>query len=284
MMTDEPAKLLQLGAPAPPAVHESLGGTPPPRQEDTKRPLALKLLTLPRDIYYSVFLPGGDQRVGVNSAKAPWSGLCYLEVTAADGHKWSGTGFLVGQGWVVTAAHVVWDAPTGDGGRAAVIKVYPARNGAAAPPIYGDYLLDPKYQSVADETHDVALIKLHVKAPPSSYVYTLSKVDDAVANRQDGDGFGIAGYPDDLGEPHPVIAYGPMLTVTPELLTYRTSTCSGESGGPITYTFASSRVVFGVHGQGAGGLSCLLPSGDRNQGVRVTDYMLGWIAQAEAQF
>lgn len=49
---------------------------------------------------------GSDDRITVsNPGKWPWSAICLMEVTAKCGHSWVGTGFMVGEDSMLSAAH-----------------------------------------------------------------------------------------------------------------------------------------------------------------------------------
>lgn len=52
---------------------------------------------------------GTDDRVRIqNPSVYPWRAICALRMTAKDGSRWIGTGFLVGPGTVITAGHCVY--------------------------------------------------------------------------------------------------------------------------------------------------------------------------------
>src|SRR5262249_45821675 len=56
----------------------------------------------------------------------PWRCICALVITAADGPRWVGSGWLAGPRAVVTAGHCVY--LHGHGGWARQVEVYPGRN------------------------------------------------------------------------------------------------------------------------------------------------------------
>ena len=52
---------------------------------------------------------GRDDRIRVGATnKNPWRWICSLRITAKDGSRWIGTGWLAGPRTVITAGHVVY--------------------------------------------------------------------------------------------------------------------------------------------------------------------------------
>src|SRR5262249_39548106 len=79
--------------------------------------------------------PGGDDREPVsNTMDFPYRCICYLVITAQDGSRWVGSGWLANPRTVITAGHCVY--LHGAGGWAQQIEVYPACNGSDAPYSY----------------------------------------------------------------------------------------------------------------------------------------------------
>jgi V8-like Glu-specific endopeptidase len=70
---------------------------------------------------------GRDDRVQITNTTAyPWRTICSLIITARDGSRWIGTGWLVGPRTVITAGHCVYMHKRG--GWARSIEVIPGRN------------------------------------------------------------------------------------------------------------------------------------------------------------
>jgi Ca2+-binding RTX toxin-like protein len=75
----------------------------------------------------------------VNSSDFPHSAVVYVEATFSNGMVYSGSGVVVGQNDVLTAAHVIYSAT--DGGLATSVTVYPAMDGYDYQP-FGSYEVD----------------------------------------------------------------------------------------------------------------------------------------------
>ena len=72
---------------------------------------------------YTDLDPGRDERKKITEMEqALWNGICSLSITAADGTRWVGTGWLAGRRCVVTAGHCVY--LHGHGGWAAEVGVH----------------------------------------------------------------------------------------------------------------------------------------------------------------
>ena len=75
---------------------------------------------------------GTDNRVRINPTTSyPWRAICALKITAANGTKWIGTGWLISPRTVITAGHCVYMHD--EGGWAKSIEVIPARNDTTNP-------------------------------------------------------------------------------------------------------------------------------------------------------
>jgi V8-like Glu-specific endopeptidase len=80
---------------------------------------------------------GPDNRVRINPTTTyPWRAICSLKITAANGKKFIGTGWLVSPRTVITAGHCVYMHD--EGGWARSIEVIPALNDASRP--YGSFV------------------------------------------------------------------------------------------------------------------------------------------------
>jgi len=75
---------------------------------------------------------GTDNRVRINPTTAyPWRAVCGLKLTASDGTRWIGTGWLVSPRTIITAGHCVFMKNQGGWIRSA--EVIPGLNNALRP-------------------------------------------------------------------------------------------------------------------------------------------------------
>jgi V8-like Glu-specific endopeptidase len=184
---------------------------------------------------YLVF--GDDERTAVtDTTQKPWSsmGMVIARWGESGGNQIrSGTGTLISDHVVVTAAHVVYEPGVG---WAESITFVPGRNGVLAP--YGAFkgveavALD-QWTTSQDNDFDLALILLSAAAgkvtgtmrvvgqPPSFYV-----------NRT----LNLSGYPTDLNWNQLYNGQGQSDSVDGNLIHHHIDGGQGESGGPIWIT------------------------------------------------
>ena len=80
---------------------------------------------------------GTDERVRITPTTSfPWRSICALRITAQNGSRWIGTGFLVAPRTVITAGHCVF--MHAQGGWAKSIEVVPGLDEAQRP--YGSHV------------------------------------------------------------------------------------------------------------------------------------------------
>ncbi len=194
---------------------------------------------------------GRDDRIRMNNTTAfPWRCICSLSITAADGSKWIGTGFLVGPRLVVTAGHVVY--MHNRGGWAKSIEVIPGRNGSRRP--YGS-CKSSFYYSVKGWTqkrkreYDYAAIVLPSDCKFGNqlgyfgYGY-YSK------NTLKGRAVNLSGYPGDK-TPGTQWWHARKLTdVNSKTLVYNIDTAGGQSGAPVWQYKNGQRYAVGIHTNG----------------------------------
>ena len=210
---------------------------------------------------------GGDDRERVDDTTiVPFKWITMLEITAGDGSRWRGTGWLASRYLVVTAGHCLHMANRG--GWVASIRVRFGANGdgegnlvaEAAPPVTAT-----QFRSVAgwvrnqDPEADYGAVILPTPTPAGYGNFSYEARGDSALTGA-GVLFDLDGYPADKP------LYGQWCYarysagVTPKTLTYTADSYGGQSGAPI-YNYDGGRVAVGIHTRGT------LVS---NQGVRIT--------------
>ena len=222
---------------------------------------------------------GDNRQIVMNTHEQPYSRIALLVVTFDDKVCY-GTGFMISENYMVTAAHVVYDAQTNK--KANSLTAYFGRN---------------SLESFAVATSTTSLIHVCVTYPVAKSVgsdWAVCKMNRDVGNTV---GWFDVGYPSDevlsncavsvTGYPSDkfIVENGPLRTymytasskisrVRDYSFTYTADTYNGESGSPIYR--GSLDVVYGVH-------SGAVPDSDENQGKRFTESIYntwkskGWI-------
>jgi glutamyl endopeptidase len=222
---------------------------------------------------------GVDNRVIVtNTSLIPWRCICHLEVEYERGPVGFGTGFMISEHAIITAAHVLvdrsrfgWSNPR----RARRIRVVPGRNGTLAP--YGYFVSEdhavPDGWGAPDADQEKA----------SAYDFGAVFVPDDLKVREREFGkrigyFGLkvltddnslllvnnGGYPHEADKPYGTLWYnaGRVSKVEGAFIEYMVDTEGGQSGSPVYYydEKKNERYVVAIH-----------TTGDFiNRGVRVT--------------
>lgn len=207
-----------------------------------------------------VFYPDDRKPVGDPGAY-PWRALCWLHITARDGVRSLGTGWLAGPRLVVTAGHCVYRHR--HGGWARSIEVVPGRDGDRRP--FGTFT-SSAFKSVSGWTRD--------RNPELDYGGILLRGDEAPGERTGWLGFGplsddellatpldLAGYPDDKAAGTLWWHARRIERVSPRSLLYTLDTEGGQSGSPLWRRSNGTRCAVAIHAGGLGGL---------NQAVRIS--------------
>lgn len=195
---------------------------------------------------------GADDRVRVTNTTAyPWRTICSLRITARDGSRWIGTGWLVGNRTLITAGHVVYMHSRG--GWVRNIEVIPGRNGSSEP--FGSCTAT-SFRSVLGWTrsrkrsHDYGAILL-----PRTCDYGKRLGYFGYANY----GFftllnmlvNLSGYPGDKPAGTQWWHARRIKWVTSRTLVYNIDTAGGQSGSPVWRKKGSQRYAVGIHTNGS---------------------------------
>jgi len=199
---------------------------------------------------------GVDNRVRVpETSAAPWRCICQLEIEYDRGPVGLGTGFLIGERTVITAAHVLVEA---DFVRQSVrtarqVRVVPGRNGEIAPfgyvvsdtferpPIWCDPLKD----EVLAGQQDYAAIILPEEGKLGERIgyFGLEVLDNIGEKNRTVLLVNNAGYPLTPNRPYGTLWYnaGRIHKVQDCFIDYMIDTEGGQSGSPIYYYEEASR-------------------------------------------
>lgn len=195
---------------------------------------------------------GPDNRVRVgNTTVYPWRAICSLRITAANGSRFIGTGWLIGPRTVITAGHCVFmhDA----GGWVRSIEVIPGLNDSSRP--FGSHL-GTQFRSVAGWTQsknrefDYAAIILPPGNRPGDQTGTFGFAvrDDALLSSA---ALNLSGYPGDKGGSQQWFHAQKAKLVSPRVITYDIDTAGGQSGAPVWVLQNGQRTAVVVHTNGA---------------------------------
>jgi V8-like Glu-specific endopeptidase len=190
----------------------------------------------------------GDDRARVAATEGyPWRCICLLKITAADGSRWLGTGWLAGPRTLITAGHCVYLHR--HGGWAYQIEVAPGQNGDLLP--YGSTVATG-FRSVRGW--------IHSRRPDHNYGAIILPADRAFGNLLGYFGYSKPGDPDLQGALIDLAGYPcdrPPATqwrhsrrldyLTPRTLEYAVDSIGGHSGAPVWRLRNGAPDVVGIH-------------------------------------
>ena len=208
---------------------------------------------------------GFDSRVLVSDT-AVWPSSTVTQIDAAfqTGGTFTGSGAIISDTLLVTAAHVVFDENLGG---LADITATPGRSGAFMP--FGqsgaaDIWVRPEFMETGDHQYDFAIIEL--EQPLGALTGHLPFISTDGINLA-GTDVRVTGFPEDRSFNNDRMFTSADIATSTDgnLLNYYTDTFGGMSGGPATvYDFFGDPILVGVHTLGGGGFA-------PNAGVRITD-------------
>lgn len=194
---------------------------------------------------------GSDDRVQVgNTTPYPWRTICHLEIAAANGKSFIGSGAFIGPRVVLTAGHCVY--LHGNGGWAKNVRVIPGRNGNARP--YGD-AVGTYYHSVKgwtnsqDADYDYGVIVLPSNKKLGDTVGWMGLANLSMASLM-GLNVNSSGYPGDKPYGTQWWNANNILAVTNRRLYYQIDTMGGQSGSPVWRFKDGNRHIVGIHTTG----------------------------------
>jgi V8-like Glu-specific endopeptidase len=194
---------------------------------------------------------GVDERIRVtNTTTYPWSAICALGITAANGRRFIGTGWMISPRTVVTAGHCVYLHE--EGGWAQSITVIPGCNDAVEP--YGSHVgTDLRsvtgWTSSKNRDHDYGVIILPPSTQPGATTGTFgfaTRTDAFLLNAA----LNLSGYPGDKGGRQQWFMAQRPKSVSEHVITYDIDTMGGQSGSPVWVLENGGRFGVGVHTNG----------------------------------
>lgn len=201
--------------------------------------------------YYPGFEADYDSRIKINDTSIfPYSAcvdiICKYYFQNGTVYNVCGSGNVIGDYTILTAAHVVYNKTNGWPDE---IIIKPSYNGVNYDTTY-TYMVDkiiiyPRYDmEIQDEPYDIALLRLN--APVGEVTGTFGY---SVANVSAGDRLTITGYPIDKEDKGLYSASGPVTDIISNVLFYDIDTSHGQSGSGV---YDSSYNIVAVHTRGYG--------------------------------
>lgn len=195
---------------------------------------------------------GADDRVRVtNTTTYPWRCICALRITAKDGSRWIGTGWLAGNRTVITAGHCVYLHSRG--GWASSIEVIPGANGAGRPfgSVSSSVLRSVKgWTQDKQRSHDYGAIIL-----PRGWAHAGKLGYFGFANLGMlsllGLNVNLSGYPGDKPDGTQWWHARRITLATPRTIVYNIDTAGGQSGSPVWRLKDGQRHCVGIHTNGS---------------------------------
>lgn len=196
---------------------------------------------------------GADDRVRVgNTGAYPWRAICGLKITAANGRRFIGTGWMVSPRTVITAGHCIF--MHNEGGWARSVEVVPGLNDAARP--FGS-ATSSTLRSVTGWTqsrnrefdYGAIILPANARLGASTGWFGLAVRDDAFLRAAS---LNLSGYPGDKGGNQQWFMAQRAKGVSARTITYDIDTMGGQSGSPVWVLQNGQRYGVGVHTNGSG--------------------------------
>jgi glutamyl endopeptidase len=194
---------------------------------------------------------GVDNRVRINPTTAyPWRAICALKITAKDGSKWIGTGWLISPRTVITAGHCVYMHD--HGGWAKSIEVIPALNDGIRPYQSGS---SSNLKSTTgwvqsknrDNDYGAIILPANYRPGATAGYFGYGVKDDSYLMSSV---LNISGYPGDKGGNQQWFMALKPKSVSSRVITYDIDTMGGQSGAPVWVKVGEARMCVGIHTNG----------------------------------
>lgn len=195
---------------------------------------------------------GADNRIRINPTTSyPWRAICALKITAKNGKRFIGTGWLISPRTVVTAGHCVY--MHAEGGWVSSIEVVPAQNDASRP--YGSFSGNnlrstQGWVNSKNRNFDYGAIILPANSRPGATVGYFGfgvRSNSFLMNSA----LNLSGYPGDKGGNQQWFMAQKPKSVSSKVITYDIDTFGGQSGAPVWVLQNGNRYGVGIHTNGS---------------------------------
>ncbi|MEL6142665.1 MAG: serine protease, partial [Bacteroidota bacterium] len=198
-----------------------------------------------------VVLGRDDRRKVRNTRRFPYRAIVQLTITAKNGRRYVGTGWLVSPRTVITAGHCVY--LHGAGGWAKSIQVTPGMNASSKP--FGTCRAT-SFRSVRgwvnskkrDYDYGAIILPKNCRFGQRTGVFRFAAYSSRYLYRKY---INISGYPGDKGGKTQWYHAKRISRITSKRLVYNIDTAGGQSGSPIFLRFGRRRIAIGIHTSGS---------------------------------
>jgi glutamyl endopeptidase len=194
---------------------------------------------------------GTDDRIRVHSTGSyPWRAICALRMTAANGRRFIGTGWMISPRTVITAGHCVF--MHNEGGWARTVEVIPGLNDASRP--YGS-CSSSQLRSVTGWTqsrdrrfdYGAIILPANCRLGEQTGWFGFANRNDAFLQTAK---LNLSGYPGDKGGSQQWFMAERTKFLTDRIITYEIDTMGGQSGSPVWVLQNNVRYAVGIHTNG----------------------------------
>lgn len=195
-----------------------------------------------------------DRLLVADVTASPYRCICMLEMTAASGRRYSGTGWLVGPRLVLTAGHCVFFHDESRWASHIDVAVGRSRHGVLARAISSELLAPQQWLARGSDDHDYGGIIL---AQPLDVGYlSCGALEDSELLRRVVE---VTGYPADRDHGERQFTHArEIIDLERTRLHYDIDTYAGQSGAPVWLVRGDTAVVVGIHTQSDGSLNSAL--------------------------
>lgn len=188
---------------------------------------------------------GKDNRDKVSPYVSPYSAVMFLYIgqdTTGNrvANSWGrGTGFMVANKVMLTAAHCIWNITDG---YAESFKVYKNQQGTSLGSTYYsavDWYVPSEYLADEDYRYDWGVVKLNSNVGSSTGYFGYETSGIMLAKE-----YTVSGYPGDTGDYNQYAATGRVFFETFKTCSYTTDMMPGQSGAPV---FSSDNIVRAIN-------------------------------------